>query len=64
MVDTGFVVLCHKDVVVLQVDKVEFFTEKGSISKYHVPVVNLEGVSDSEYPPQKKAFRMLQVFCL
>ncbi|XP_039255797.2 chondroitin sulfate synthase 1-like [Styela clava] len=46
-----------------QVDKLSFFTELGSAEKYGVPVINLEGVSDREYPPQKKAFKMLKHMC-
>ena len=42
-------------------DGVEFFTQYGSKEEYNVPVVNLEHASDSEYPPQRKAFEMLKV---
>lgn len=46
-----------------QVDKVSFFTEKGTSEEYGISVVNLDGVSDKEYPPQKKAFKMLKHMC-
>ncbi|CAK8690721.1 unnamed protein product [Clavelina lepadiformis] len=46
-----------------QVDKVEFFTQHGSREKYGIPVVNLDKASDTEYPPQKKAFEMLKSMC-
>nr|CAB3230901.1 chondroitin sulfate synthase 1-like [Phallusia mammillata] len=46
-----------------QVDKVEFFAAQGTPDKYHVPVVNLEGISDNEYPPQRKMFTMLKHMC-
>nr|XP_002131640.1 chondroitin sulfate synthase 1-like [Ciona intestinalis] len=46
-----------------QADKLEFFAANGTPEEYGVPVVSLEGVSDHEYPPQKKAFRMLQHIC-
>jgi len=44
-----------------QVDKIEFFAQRGSREKYGIPVINLDHISDSEYPPQRKAFEMLKV---
>ena len=42
-------------------DKIEFFAQHGSREKYGIPVVNLDHISDTEYPPQRKAFEMLKV---
>ncbi|XP_078620120.1 chondroitin sulfate synthase 1-like [Branchiostoma floridae x Branchiostoma japonicum] len=46
-----------------QVSKVEFFSQHGSWEDNRLPVVSLPGVSDDVYPPQGKAFRMLQYMC-
>ncbi|XP_019641054.1 PREDICTED: chondroitin sulfate synthase 1-like [Branchiostoma belcheri] len=46
-----------------QVSKVEFFSQRGSWEDDRLPVVSLPGVSDDVYPPQTKAFRMLQHVC-
>ena len=43
-------------------DGIEFFTQFGSREHFQIPVVNLEKVSDTEYPPQKKAFEILKVY--
>ena len=42
-------------------DGIEFYTQNGNGGDYKLPVVNLDRASDTEYPPQKKAFEMLKV---
>ncbi|CAD5111289.1 DgyrCDS610 [Dimorphilus gyrociliatus] len=43
--------------------EIEFYSQGGSIKSHGLSIVNLKGVNDSDYPPQRKSFRMLQHIC-